>query len=1591
MSSDFAFLVQHPLVLKAAWLRVMDWYSQSWPPEPEYAAWRLEPERHLAQLGRELATGRYQPTPFSLIPHPKKGGMLRHLCMPSVRDQVAFMVLGCLLAPLAEGPMPNFSFGNRIFRKARAVWHSSRGVVSSADEGGANDSTKPKKLWKSLPFSLSDPYIYQPYKRAHGMFRRVIHWSAAALTKSRINQGKATGHALKPDDYLKHYIPPFATRGWWNLKERGDKRAGYWARLDLQLAFPSADIPYLLDQVEELFSPTLQQQIELISSGTLAARFGRTSWKDALRGYPSEISEKLIKSETLKIIKQKLREWLSAVRYEPLEVSDSRESALADLWRPPHTDQALPLGDGHEHPGIPTGLAISGLLLNIYLYGFDRYMLDRALTQQKKGRPFAVFRFVDDIVLLAPSIDELAAEIDAAWCGLAGTSTTLVSRSPSSVPSNLRVNWAKVEPEPLAKLLSRYLADHWKQETCKCGIVLPPRDPVKPFKERTFQKWLRSKRRQLKEGALDTAAEEISRELRKLERESIRRSRLGAFVTYLVERLSALANDGLQNRFGDGASRRLVELHELVRFDFDDQQVKEETRLSFAANNLAKAWLTEESRDTDRKQLSEIRRSIRHALQKAPAKFQLWRSIVRAAVRRPLGGLDDASTHEDRELARAWLRKMLHLVSGGERGLFSTQALEQFPEIDKLEYCWRHTPRNNFSIEDIELRSKETMRQYYSFLRAAFWRYLAQTLLELQRIAVDAEETDVNLDMGYSWTSRSWLFRALPEGEIGQAFKWLSMLDDWLVGEPSRRTAILNRWEMDSIVIAVLASTPREELLEYVRLMQTQNFDQASEELYPLRVPIELKIFNNNKDMQELLERKRRLVFPGQLTEDMILPLLMLAATKQGDSKTLVKSLMSFSLSDRKERLHEIIASLRISSGVPSVQALRWGKDALACLQRLPWQDNQNGEDLITWHEKYRQIHLHAVRYIKNTSAKQRPVTLYRILWGDLWQKDQLVVSAKIQPESAPELGLPLRVALKLFMDALESVIEKEEIVFIDPFPPKASCPVIWVIQDDEVQNFLSWGRRRQFLGTKAGRAKNDLPAKGKKWVQIKSNLDSWEVLPHPTFFRPQALGLPMGSLGYELWCHSLLFLVACDGSERILDLLGRNGAKPLKFSESWEMRDRIHLPPDLWDSLDLIVRQGLLKPRQLSDYALTYIKDLIEIIKKLLKQSIGRMDFIWERFDIVLSDRKGQTAPSHISKFSLDRPTPLPKGLVLAHNELKDNLCVRIGQLVATPNWNVYYRYFPGGVPRATVQAIMREVSSSVQSLSPIQALGTAESQPAQQQPELVILPEAMVPFTEIEALRQLVQQERRAVLCGALFRPMRRAISGPRSFLRWIVNEAHLFFPVLADEQRGLPLVRHFVIRKPMPTYVEFGFAEALSARKVGSSARTTEWKMLSGQRWFRFLHRRWGDFTVAICSDLIDPSPWWSLRAQVLHVFMCAQNLDVDLFESLSWIRAYENYCNIVSVNHGCYGGSFAWTPKRNHERELAKLRGKELLLLADVKIPIKGLYEAQVYGPQWAHDNAVAGWKGKNKEKAGYKTPPPTFWPRKFKKDNGDAED
>ena len=499
----------------------------------------------------------------------------------------------------------------------------------------------------------------------------------------------------------------------------------------------------------------------------------------------------------------------------------------------------------------------------------------------------------------------------------------------------------------------------------------------------------------------------------------------------------------------------------------------------------------------------------------------------------------------------------------------------------------------------------------------------------------------------------------------------------------------------------------------------------------------------------------------------------------------------------------------------------------------------------------------------------------------------------------------------------------------------------------------LATGRRHQ-LELSAEEPTDIDPAEPK----VRRSLD-WDVTPHAAYYRPLLTAAPVDDESYAVYCDVLLLLTAIHGGESILDTLVEHGAGAVPFEDQWSWRSRIHLPKEAWRLIERTLRWA---ENPVEDVRQT-ATSLAVALEPWTPDVLAFDDFVRERVDILLDARDEDEGARTVR--AADSPdVDLPKELMLQDAQLSDEFVVRIGQVREwTPKARVVAD-FPAMDPDS-VRAIMEQVAYSFRSPS--------HSGP-DHTPDLVLLPEVSIPQPEVPVLRDLVARTGRAALAGLYWRelkPVYRACYGTAPVTKWFVNEAELVVP-FGHEDRGPPSIRWYRVRKPLPAHNEAGLAQALTAQSSG-----TTWRILRGYRWYRFVHRRWGDFTISICADLIDTAPWRSLRGELLHLFMVAFNKDVDLYDSLTWVRAYETYVNLVAVNHGHYGGSFLWTPRRSHANELARLRGQGLFVIADVTIPVKGLLAAQRHGVPDAVSTAACDWAGTRHQPSEFKSPPPGF--------------
>ena len=500
-----------------------------------------------------------------------------------------------------------------------------------------------------------------------------------------------------------------------------------------------------------------------------------------LSGYPASVERTLNRREELRDLGDRLVDALAQVDVVPGEIPP-------DSWRPIHARSKEP----SKNKGLPTGLAISGVLLNVALHSTDQTVL-RYLDACEGDQRGAIVRFADDMYLLSKSSQGVLNLIDEVWRGLAGNDS--VSLATPESPSNLYLNLGKLDPPALKGVVEAFLKSQGWEECRDCEQLCPPeeRGTTKPL-----GKWWAEER--------DNGHFREHQDA--LDRSSVGPDQVGPFVTTLVARLSELGTDTLTERFGDGARNRLGRLHELARFEIKDEQVRDDTRRSFAVNRLVRAWLPlddQPGQDTPRPEgkdsragaaLADIRYSVAYVLNRTPWKFSLWRAVVRAAARRPIGQ-DSESGDDD---AKCWLAAQLQRIAHAPGTMDPTSWMHTWPEesTDK-----KHQKQPSWS------------HLYLSFHRTAFWHAVGDVLRELWRHH-DRIERPRPWDPGPPphW----WTVRAVPQGGHGRVASFLGAFDEWVdvLYPPNEQSPNLHAWpwELNELTAACLASLGRAALAE---------------------------------------------------------------------------------------------------------------------------------------------------------------------------------------------------------------------------------------------------------------------------------------------------------------------------------------------------------------------------------------------------------------------------------------------------------------------------------------------------------------------------------------------------------------------------------------------------------------------------------------------------------------------------------------------------------------------------------------------------------------------------------------------------------
>lgn len=1436
-------------------MRVRSWYARGeLAPQPELSLWELQPERMLSELAELLRSDEWTPDSWLQVPYPKKGQRLRHYLKPTVRDQVAFMTHMVLIGPILDCQTENFAFGNRWYRPIR--WDMRR--------------TNSPGRWVHMKYPILNGQSYLPYARSHGLFRRVAHWTVARMTQAPLSDQKESSRRPQFDDYDSSILPEWTRAEWWHDSTNATTRA-YWAGLDIEQAFPSVRLRKL--------DTALRRAVTLKGIGVVVPKL--------FEGCPDTVSNELKRKDVRIEICKRLSSALQNITVKNSVIPP-------ETWMPPSSHSSPNIATD-QYDGLPTGLIISGILLNVVLRETDQ-KVQSYLVNTHADSPSAFLRFADDMYVLSTSQEALLALIEEVHGALSGSQQSNFAKPNAS--SNLGINFNKIKPEAVRELLGVYLKqNNWKDcESCE----QPLKRKYKKTKAEKISEWVNS----------DRYSVAAAPKKEKVDGTAIQKKDLGPFVTSLVERMSDIGQDTLRQRFGEGAREYLARLHELARFNIDDEQVRPDTLRAFSINRLVRAWLPrQQNANEEQWELQQIRETLSFALDTMPWKFTAWRAIVRGTAR--LSNKGTSSGEEDE-----WLIAQLQKIACTTDTPDKSNWLASWPEKDEMDV-------------HVQAQRDDGLLLYTSYLRAAFWQALAAVIRSLRRHAVKFDESTnpPSLPLPHLWT-----VRALPEGRHNEVADRLSKLDTWvkILYPNSDETSLAQwPWELDEFVKCVLAIHSKTEIT--IAWQQTEIPDST------LKVP-------NTEKLSQL-----------PFTSEIIRESNRLLQDRSGASTKLNRYALAHVGLAHDDAKFETTLFPKEDSSVFSKDEID-PSDVLAiaqnlrCFERvsldlankvLPSSSEATQEfsrDVLKFQDYVRARKVIAGQYV----AQVDQPTIHRLLWGS--PIEQPLSKWELVPWETPALGLPTLVATKLFIVARSLTIDSR-------WNP-SDGPVIWEI--DDYENVLGTGRYEQLLQLHT-------PRKNTQNIKISKSIQ-WEVPPNAAFYRPFLVvrAKDVCRKSYALYCDVLLLLTLLDGDERILHRLATRGVGGTPFEDRWAWRSGIHLPKLSWRLIEEILRWSDTPSKSVVSKGAS----LVKMLEHWSGDSITNDDFLPERVDVGLHPSPDLDVVRAItSSGELSNPN-LPKELMVTPEYLHEEFLVRVGQIDAWPDKTEIVRRFPN---------ISSDISNSM-----IEQVCNAFLAPAQFSNQeslgVVVLPELSIPAQEVFSLRSLVKNENKGVVAGLYWRYVHPPFKPSMEYTprwRYFVNEVEIVLPFRTE--RGPTSIRWFRVQKPVSSHIEDGLAQAVSNGH-------TRCRLLRGRRWYRFVHPHWGAFTIGICSDLIDSAPWRALRGELLHLMMVAFNKDVELFDSLTWVRAYENYTNVVSVNHGRFGGSFIWTPKSKHSKELARLRGSDLVLTADIRLPVKSLYEAQSNGVESAVKREANRWCGNRTTESDFKSPPPGFRPR-----------
>lgn len=254
--------IANQLNLRWAWEKVKasSVPGDVWFDEVEIASFELDLHQNLSLIGKEISEGKYKLRKIRPMPFPKAAGddgeqRIRQYFHIAIRDQVAWVAVVNVIGPLVDFHMPNWSYGNRLFRN---VW------VEEKESGS--------KIRRVGRYRHSNGRIYLPFKQSWPIYRRHVYLTTRAMSRldfsglsDEDNLEYELVSSLSPNNQCK-----FIFKDFWNVSPSIEKAGLYWCSLDFEKFYPSIKNQIIIKNILKILPDEFLNDATLLLSTMLS-------------------------------------------------------------------------------------------------------------------------------------------------------------------------------------------------------------------------------------------------------------------------------------------------------------------------------------------------------------------------------------------------------------------------------------------------------------------------------------------------------------------------------------------------------------------------------------------------------------------------------------------------------------------------------------------------------------------------------------------------------------------------------------------------------------------------------------------------------------------------------------------------------------------------------------------------------------------------------------------------------------------------------------------------------------------------------------------------------------------------------------------------------------------------------------------------------------------------------------------------------------------------------------------------------------------------------------------------------------------------